>query len=274
MSAIRSLPKRLRNRWNRLRSEHHLRRYSRYQKPYDIDLSFSQAARHFGSRNALFAYMHHHFCHLCPEALRDHRQYFLQNFRGFGDDAFHAMWFVLLREFQPKRCLEIGIYRGQVISLSALIAEKLGYKPDIHGISPFAPVGDSVSRYLTNVDYRADTLEAFMNFDLAGPTLVQALSTDPAAVSHIRDRAWDLIYIDGNHDYEVVAADYRVCVEKLKPGGLLVMDDASRGTEFRPPPFTFAGHPGPSRVAAEYAMRELTFLGAVGHNNVFLKPQG
>jgi len=184
------------------------------------------------------------------------------------------MWFILLREFQPKRCLEIGIYRGQVISLWALIAAKLGYKPDIHGISPFAPVGDSVSRYLTNVDYRADTLEAFTNFDLAGPTLVQALSTDPAAVSHIRDRAWDLIYIDGNHDYEVVAADYRVCVEKLKPGGLLVMDDASRGTEFRPPPFTFAGHPGPSRVAAEYAMRELTFLGAVGHNNVFLKPQG
>jgi predicted O-methyltransferase YrrM len=80
-----------------------------------------------------------------------------------------------------------------------------------------------------------------------------------------------LLYIDGSHDYEIALADYRLCREHLVPGGLLVMDDASLGTAFRPPLFSFAGHPGPSRVAAEFAMRELKFLGAVGHNNVFQK---
>ena len=37
-------------------------------------------------------------------------------------------------------------------------------------------------------------------------------------------------------------------------------------TNFSPPLFSFAGHPGPSRVAAEFAMKQLKFLGAVGHN--------
>jgi hypothetical protein len=37
-------------------------------------------------------------------------------------------------------------------------------------------------------------------------------------------------------------------------------------TNFSPPPFSFAGHPASSRVAAEFAMKQLKFLGAVGHN--------
>ena len=56
------------------------------------------------------------------------------------------------------------------------------------------------------------------------------------------------------------------------PRGLLVLDDASLNTTFVPSSFGFAGHPGPSRVAQELAHRELKFLGAVGHNNVFQLP--
>jgi len=217
--------------------------------------------------------MHHHFYHLCPQAIREHRHYFSQNARGFGEDAFHAMWWLLLREFRPKNCLEIGVFRGQVISLWGVIAKLLDSPCEIHGISPFASVGDAVSQYPADVDYLADTIKAFTTFDLAPPTLVRALSTDPCAIKHICERDWDLIYIDGSHDYEVAAADYRHCVGQLKLGGLLVMDDASLGTEFQPPLFSFAGHPGPSKVAKEFAMKELNFLGAVGHNNIFVKPR-
>jgi len=256
----------------RFLAKRQLRRFSRYQKCYDDPLTFSQAATKFAHRNELHAYMHHHFHNLCPPAVREHRHYFSQHGRGFGEDAFHAMWWLLLQEFRPKDCLEIGVFRGQVISLWGLIAKVLDMPCDVHGISPFAPVGDAVSFYPAGLDYLADTNEAFAAFDLALPTLVRALSTDASAIKHIRDRSWDLIYIDGSHDYEVAAADYRHCVGQLKPGGLLVMDDASMGTEFQPPLFSFAGHPGPSRVAAEFAMKELNFLGAVGHNNVFVKP--
>jgi methyltransferase family protein len=270
---LRSIVKKLLAKRRRFLAKRQLREYSRYQKCYDVDLTFSQAATRFTSRNALHSYMHHYFWQICPTVVREHRHYFSTHGRGFGEDAFHAMWWLLLREFRPVNCLEIGVFRGQVISLWRLIANLLDMPCEVHGISPFAPVGDAVSLYPADLDYLADTKEAFAAFGLRSPTLVRALSTDRSALEHICGRDWDLIYIDGSHDYEVVAADYRHCVGQLRPGGLLVMDDASLGTEFRPPLFSFAGHPGPSRVAAEFAMKELNFLGAVGHNNVFVKPQ-
>jgi cephalosporin hydroxylase len=246
--------------------------YGRPQKQFARDTSFTVAAADYPRRNDLHRYMHHYLLNLGPQELRRHRQYYRQNGRGFGEDAFHAMWFTLLREFKPKLCLEIGVYRGQVISLWELIARQLDFPCEVHGISPFTPAGDQVSVYMDGIDYLEDTLANLRHFELPEPTLIRAFSTDPIAVEHIRSRGWDLIYIDGNHDYEVALADYEVCLESLADGGLLVMDDSSLRTDYRPPPFSTAGHPGPSRVLEERAMNELRFLGGVGHNNVFRKP--
>ena len=178
---------------------------------------------------------------------------------------------MIFREYRPKNCLEIGVFRGQTISLWALI-QKLQCAPvEIHGISPFAPTGDAVSIYPLDIDYLEDTKNAFSLFDLKSPTLIKALSTDVLAIEHIKSRKWDLIYIDGSHDYEIVLSDYKLCLENLCDGGILVLDDSSAYSDFNPPKFAFVGHPGPSRVASEFAMRQLEFLGAVGHNNVFRK---
>lgn len=247
--------------------------YSRYQPKFDRDLCFSRAVEQFPKRNDLHAYMHHYFHHLCSQIIKDHRTYFKADQRGFGEDAFHAMWWLLLREFQPRTSLEIGIYRGQIISLWALIAKQLNITCEIYGISPFTSLGDTVSQYRQDLDYLSDTLNCFRYWQLTPPTLIKALSTDPLAVTLIRNREWNLIYIDGCHDYDVARTDYCLCRDNLTPGGLLVLDDASLGTSFHPPLFSFAGHSGPSRVAKELAMKELHFIGAVGHNNVFLKPQ-
>lgn len=245
--------------------------YSRSQRRFLDDLSFSEASVRFAKRNAFHAYMHHFYCHLCPPELRKHREYFKLENRGFGEDAFHAMWFALFREFRPTLCLEIGVYRGQVISLWALVSNILGVHCEIHGISPFTSTGDHVSNYLHNIDYLENTLQNHHYFDLPEPILVKGLSTDSEAVAHIRGRRWNLIYIDGSHDYEIALADYVTCRDALDVGGLLVMDDSSLYTDFHPPLFSFAGHPGPSRVVQERAMNELRYLGAVGHNNIFMK---
>jgi cephalosporin hydroxylase len=139
------------------------------------------------------------------------------------------------------------------------------------GVSPFTPAGDEVSAYLRDIDYHADTLQHHRYFGLPEPGLVRALSTEPEALRRIQAQRWDLVYVDGNHDYEVALADYRVCRDSLSEGGLLVMDDSSLYTDYHPRLFSFAGHPGPSRVVNELAMEELCFLGAVGHNNVFTR---
>ena len=212
---------------------------ARGQEKFRRDLTFSAASADFSRRNDLYAYMHHHFHNICPSEVREHRVYYKQGRRGFGEDAFHAMWFTLLREFRPKQCLEIGVYRGQVISLWALIARSLGFCCDAHGVSPFTSIGDKVSVYLRDVPYLEDTLSNHRHFGLHEPTLTRAFSTDSAALEHIRSRRWDLAYIDGNHDYEVALADYELCRDNLADGGLLVMDDSSLFTDYKAPLYAF-----------------------------------
>ncbi|QTN32171.1 class I SAM-dependent methyltransferase [Akkermansiaceae bacterium] len=206
-----------------------------------------------------------------PAELRKHRQYFQENQRGYGEDAFHVMWWNLIRRFKPQNFLEIGIYRGQTISLVSLITKMEGISCEVHGISPFSSVGDSVSDYLRGIDYLEDTLKNFHHFSLPSPELLKAYSTDDEAVNLIRSRSWDIIYIDGNHDYEIVKADWAVCSEAVETGGLIVLDDSGLTTGYRPPAFATGGHPGPSRLASEIDASRFEEILQVGHNRVFQK---
>lgn len=204
-----------------------------------------------------------------PQAIRDHRHYFSQQRRGFGEDAFHTMWWRLASEFRPTNFLEIGVYRGQVISLVALLAKLEGIDCKVTGISPFSPAGDSVSTYLSNLDYYQDTLENFRHFDIGEPKLLKAYSTDHVAVDLIESQTWDMIYIDGNHDYAIVLKDWQHCSQAIKPGGVIVLDDSGLGTAYKPPAFATGGHPGPSKLAGEIDPALFEEILQVGHNRVF-----
>ncbi len=207
-----------------------------------------------------------------PRELRQHRTYFhntLRDRRGFGEDAFHTLWYVLMCEFRPSTFLEIGVFRGQVISLASLCARFLSVDCEVWGIAPFSPIGDSVSTYRPDLDYYQDTLINFDHFKLPHPHLLRAHSTDPEAVRLIESEPWDVIYIDGNHDYEVVRQDWEVCSRSVRVGGVIVLDDAGLETSFRPPMFSSKGHPGPSRIASEVDPGKFRELLQVGHNRVF-----
>jgi hypothetical protein len=206
-----------------------------------------------------------------PEELRRHRRYFSTARRGFGEEAFHVMWFMLFREFRPASFLEIGVYRGQTLSLAALLQKRNGLAENVAGISPFAPAGDSVSRYRTGTDYLADTLKNFEFFSLSKPSLLKAYSTDKTAVEFIGSRPWDCIYIDGNHDYEIAKADWQACAKQVKPGGLIVLDDSGLDSRYHPLVFATGGHPGPSKLAQEIHRSQFLELLQVGHNRVFQK---
>jgi hypothetical protein len=206
-----------------------------------------------------------------PATLRKHRNYFTAARRGFGEDAFHVMWWMLFQEFRPRRFLEIGVYRGQTLSLAALLQRELGINGLITGISPFTASGDSVSRYLEHVDYLADTRANFTHFGLAEPDLVRAFSTDATAKERVGRQSWDAIYIDGNHDYETARADWDLCAAHLASGGIIVLDDSAMETDYLPPAFATAGHPGPSQVAREVDNTGFREVLRVGHNRVFQK---
>ena len=57
----------------------------------------------------------------------------------------------------------------------------------------------------------------------------------------------DFLFIDGNHEYQMVKLDFDEWTPTIKPGGILAMHDARMGREGSP-----SFHDGPSRVAREH----------------------
>jgi hypothetical protein len=165
--------------------------------------------------------------------------------------------------------LEIGVYRGQTLSLAALLQKEFRCSGIVAGISPFLPAGDSVSTYRGDIDYEADTRNSFAHFHCPEPKLLRAFSTDAAALAFLRSETWDCIYIDGNHDYEVARADWDHCAAQVRPGGLIVLDDSALHTAYSPPSFATAGHLGPSQVAREIDRGHFVEILRVGHNRTF-----
>ncbi len=82
---------------------------------------------------------------------------------------------------------------------------------------------------------------------------------------------YDILFIDGCHDYPVVVQDIQNYLPMLKNGGLLVMDDASLYIE---KPFgQFHGHPDVGQAIKDKldGRTDVKHLFAVGHNRVWRK---
>ncbi len=249
------------------------RRWHYFKLPLDKSrpMTLSELRQSGLDRTSQYIYCDYYFRHFLPYEIKKHRQYFIQDQRGFGEDAFHAMWFILLQELKPKKALEIGVYRGQTITLWKLISRILKFECSISCVSPFSSTGDSVSNYKNGIDYFEDTKKNHLYFNLPMPEVCQCLSTDPQAVEFIKSKKWDLIYIDGNHEYEVVTKDWQVCSESVEKGGIIILDDSALYTDYEPPRFATAGHPGPSRVANDISKDNFIELFNAGHNRVFQK---
>lgn len=208
-----------------------------------------------------------------PTHLKEHRHYFSAEQRGFGEDAFHVMWSLLVDRFKPVNFLEIGVYRGQVLSLIGLLQRDLGIQGSNTGIGPFERIGDaaSVTAYGHCSDWLEDIKTNIARFNLPQPRLVKALSTDPAALDAMQSTQWDMIYIDGNHDYDVVVEDWKNSAANIKLGGIIVLDDSGIGSGYRPPLFASVGFPGPSKIANSVGTGAFREILQVGHNRAFQK---
>jgi len=224
------------------------------------------------NRNKIYDNLYKFFYFHLPFSLIRHRNFFSESFRGFGENSFHSMWYLLFLEFRPKNCLEIGVYRGQMITLWSLISKRLNYDANIAALAPFEAASDSDSQYLNNIDYLDDTKKNHDYFNLQQPEYCTEYSTTKNAKKFIESKKWDLIFIDGNHDYEIVKSDFELSISNLSEDGFIVMDDSSLYFDFHQKKYNgFTGHPGPSKVAKEIAMDKMKLFGAVGHNNIFCK---
>jgi len=120
-------------------------------------------------------------------------------------------------------------------------------------------------------DYLANTRRIFEQFslDFDKVHVLLGLSTDAALVDVTKDQSFSVVFIDGDHSYEVAKFDIETYTRLVSPGGFAVIDDAA---SFLPGRGYFKGMPSVSRACQilEQSPDWLNVLN-VGHNRVFLR---
>lgn len=194
---------------------------------------------------------------------------------GFGELAFCWNWYLLVDAMPSTfKFLEIGVYKGRTLGVVQLLAKKMDKSCEMYGITPLTNVGDKYSRYNDeNYTYTLLANVSNMGVDIDTINIVKGLSTDLVAMNKVNSTGpYDIIFIDGCHDYEVVCQDIKNYVPMLKSGGYLVMDDASL---FLDKPYgQFIGHKDVCQAikdTIDNSIFNLTHLFAVGHNRVWIK---
>lgn len=162
--------------------------------------------------------------------LKKHRDYIEKFNYGYGDRPFHFMWKLLVEEM-PKNFsfLEIGVFKGQVTSLIQLLADRLEKRVKIYGVTPLNGVGDKYGSHPI-IDYMEAIKKIYndFNLDFSNTSIIKGFSQDPSIIKKVAyKKPYDIVFIDGCHDYKVVVNDIENYSKFVRRGGLLVIDDSA-----------------------------------------------
>jgi hypothetical protein len=182
--------------------------------------------------------------------LKAHRDWVEENHWGFGDRPLHYMWHELLESLPNKAVLmEIGVFRGQVVSLWALISQKLNKDFKVYGQTV---LNKSMSDpYATHPAVTMSEIERICRHFGVEVNIINKDSLDEDSRA---PEPLDLLFIDGGHDYNTVINDIDKFTPSLKPSGLVVFDDASETLEEFG--HWFKGIEAVSRAVDEFAQRD------------------
>jgi len=164
------------------------------------------------------------------------RKWVLVNKHGYGETQFYWMWNLIVSQLpQDFKFLEIGVYRGQIPCLVTLFAKRHEISGKTFGVTPLSTIGFSGTHPgdqpgEQKPDFEQDITKTFSfakqptnNFKL-----IVGNSMDEAVIyTTSLEAPFDVVYIDGGHEYDTVISDIKHYAEMTKKGGLLVIDDAS-----------------------------------------------
>lgn len=203
------------------------------------------------------------------DQLNDHRTFVENHIFGFGERAFPWLWHLVVQEL-PKHFtfLEIGVFKGQTLSLIKLLADMQGKKVKRYGVTPLSSEGG-----VWESDYRKDIETMHDQFKLTKDyTLLEGLSEDPAIIERAKKLKLDVLYIDGGHEERHITNDIVEYSPLVKPGGFMVIDDSCNS--FHMPFGYFQGIQAVTNVVDKMlppvtASEEWEFVFSVVHNRVY-----
>jgi hypothetical protein len=153
--------------------------------------------------------------------LLNHRTYIEENNLGYGEKPFHVIWREIVNS-QPEKFkfLEIGVYKGQVLSLVKLLSDLKNKECEFYGVTPLSNVGDKYSKKYDSVDYALTIESLFKKFNLEfdlNTNIINGSSVEEDVKNKIKQLGiFDVVYIDGCHDYDCVVSDILLIKEITK----------------------------------------------------------
>lgn len=208
--------------------------------------------------------------------LKSHRDWVVLNEWGYGNRSFHWMWNLIISTLKDDfKFLEIGVFKGQIISLISYL--NYLYKKDgqIFGITPLNTTGDKYATH-PDINYEEAIQRIYAQFNLSGNDLniIEGLSTDKTSIDIAEQCGpYDVVYIDGGHDYETVINDINTYSKMISVKGFLIMDDASN--DLKIPNglirLDWKGLPDVTKAVNDTLDTDVNFklLFAVGHNKIY-----
>lgn len=146
----------------------------------------------------------------------------------------------LIRTFEMKLTVDIGVYRGRSLFPQALAHRECSGGIAI-GIDPWSAAyakqcdNDSIQAeldsWIQKTDFEGlyhDVCAHLIKFNLtAHCRLVRNSSADALALFEQENIFCDMVHIDGNHDTQPVMADLANYLPRLASRGILILDDTS-----------------------------------------------
>lgn len=203
------------------------------------------------------------------------RNYVTKNKLGFLDNEHMVMWDKLVYNLSNNfRFIEIGVYKGQILTLVAILAERYKKQYTIYGVSPLSNVDDKYTTYEdTNYLDCIKLLHKTFNIYFNENQIIKGLSTDDDIKRRILELgSFDIVYVDGGHDYNTVVSDIKLAKKICNKNGYIVMDDSANFIDFEDLNI-FKGHYEVALATNDYLANDDNFIekSCVGHNRIFQK---
>ena len=188
------------------------------------------------------------------------------------------MWFLLIKEMPLDfKFLEIGVFKGQIISLVSMLNFFHSKNGKVFGITPLSKSGDKYATH-PDINYYEAIQFIYSQFNLDGNDLsiIEGFSNNQNVINMAeKEGPFDLVYIDGSHDYEVVCSDIINYSKMIKKGGYLILDDASCNLNIPDGliRLNWRGLPDVCRAVSDTIEKDINFdhCFAIGHNRIFQK---
>ena len=130
----------------------------------------------------------------------------------------HYTLYRLVRHLRPNAVLEIGTQRGGSAMTIAYAMRDNGMPVDVTCVDPFFPTGDN--------DGLPSLQEWYQNISSTGlkPGIDLLMSTSGRVLPNMA-RTFDLVFVDGSHEYLNVREDCYLALSLLSTGGYFVAHD-------------------------------------------------